>query len=504
MRFQTTVRTVCVVAVLGLTAASALALDAKHVEWGRGPAQYFMTREEIAQWKAIRTDAEADAFIALFWARRDPTPDTPRNEFRERFDALVRTADEKLGGARNRPGSLTDRGRMLILFGPPDKMERQQRDLAPQPTAPQQDTVSGPALVWTYDGERSKELFGNVHTEITFVDRYNNQDYTLSRGGLDLAAAQQRVIQRAITQPDLKAPRTFPAAAPAAAAVPAAPPAPVTDLTTPALRDAVKAFRADAKSPHEVFVTTGQFVTAGGVTFVPVSIYIPKGAGIDTARPLTFFGSVEDASGKSVAAFEESAKLLASKDAYLAERSLAALPAGSYRGVFGLAQDGSVVAMAAAPMELAGALDKDAVASSALILSDNLYPLAVAQAETEPFAFGGVKVVPKGDRAFASADELWYFVEVRNPGLNESGVPKLQVKLEVEGTETEGGKKVRMAAPPREMDTPEIKGVPHHYGIGSAIPLASFKPGSYTFTIKITDTVRKSSYTLKEPFRIVR
>lgn len=502
MRVQT-VRTVCLAAVLGLTAVSGFALDAKYAEWGRGPAQYFVTRDEVARWKAIRTDAEAEEFVALFWARRDPTPETPRNEFRDRFEALVRTADEKLGGPRNRKGSLTDRGRMLLLFGPPDRMERQQRDIAPQPTAPQQDNVSGPMIVWTYEGEKAKELFQSVHAEITFVDRNNTQDYTLSRGGLDLAAAQQRVIRKAITQPDLTAPRSFAATPAAAAAVPVAA-APLTELPTASLREAVAAFLTDAKSPREVFVTWGEYVTAGGLTFVPVSLYIPKASGITVSAATTFFGVIEDANGKAVAAFEEPARPAASKDDTIVERTLAAFPAGTYRGTFGLAENGTPLALVAVSMELTGAIDKDAPAASPLILSNNLYPLPAAQSETEPFAFGGVRVVPKGDRAFASSDDLWYFLELRNPGLNEAGVPKIQVKLEVEGVEAEGGKKVRMAAPPREMDTPEMKGVPHHHGVGSAIPLASFKPGSYTFSIKVTDTVRKSSYTMKEPFRIVR
>jgi GWxTD domain-containing protein len=496
MRFQT-VRSVCVAAALGLAATSGFALDAKYVEWGRGPAQYFMTRDEIAQWKTIRTDADAEAFVALFWARRDPTPETARNEFHERFDSLVRTADEKLGGPRNHKGSLTDRGRMLLLFGPPEKMERQQRGIAPQPTTPQQDTVSGPTIVWTYDGDHAKALFHAVHNEIVFVDR-NNGDFTLNRGGLDIAAAEQRVIQNAITQPDLKAPRTF-------AATPAAPAAALTALPTPSLREAVAAFRTSGKSPHDVFATWGEFVTAGGATFIPISLYVPKASGIPTTGALTFFGTIEDASGNGVAAFETPATLAATKDDFIVEHTLAPLPAGTYRGVFGLADaTGTPVALVSAPMTLTGALDKNAPAASPLILSNNLYPLAAAQNETEPYAFGGVKVVPKGDRAFSTTDDLWYFLEVRNPGLNEAGVPKLQVKLEIEGVEAEGGKTVRMAAPPREMDTPEMKGVPHHHGVGSAIPLSGFKPGDYTFSIKVTDTVRKSSYTMKEPFRIVR
>jgi hypothetical protein len=48
----------------------------------------------------------------------------------------------------------------------------------------------------------------------------------------------------------------------------------------------------------------------------------------------------------------------------------------------------------------------------------------------------------------------------------------------------------------------QMKGVPNHYGIGNSIPLASFKPGEYTFTMKVTDTVLKQSYTVAEKFRV--
>src|SRR5581483_9271173 len=66
----------------------------RYADWANGPVTHLMTKEEIKQWKAVRTDDEARAFIDLFWARRDPTPDTPRNEFREQFEQMVRVADE--------------------------------------------------------------------------------------------------------------------------------------------------------------------------------------------------------------------------------------------------------------------------------------------------------------------------------------------------------------------------------------------------------------------------
>src|SRR3954469_12226370 len=78
------------------------ALSPAKADWGKGPAQWIMTAEEKTAWKALQTDADADAFIALFWARRDPTPATPRNEFREEFEARTKSADDNFGHGRVR------------------------------------------------------------------------------------------------------------------------------------------------------------------------------------------------------------------------------------------------------------------------------------------------------------------------------------------------------------------------------------------------------------------
>lgn len=479
MRFPA-VRTVCLAILIAQAATAAPALDGRYSEWGKGPVQYLMTRDEAARWKAVRSDAEAESFVALFWARRDPTPETPQNEARDRFEALVRYADEKLPAPRGRKGSLTDQGRVLTLLGVPDRAVRQQRET---------ETV----LLWTYEGDVARDAFDSARAEIVFVDRLNNGEWMLERGGAELASATQRIVKKQITQPDLTAPRNFAVAAtrPAAAA---------TELSA-ASKAAIEAFRNDAKSPHQIFATWGEFITTNGTPFVPVSLYVPRSSGITTTRELTLFGAVLDADGKSIAIVEKPVTLTASKDDAFAEHSFAALPVGKHSGVFGLADGGTPVAMIGIDMEITGSLEKDVPAASPLILSNNIYPLTASQAPTDPYSFGGVKVVPKGDRIFRTTDELWYFIELRNPGLNELHQPRIQVKIDVEGVDAEGNK-FRTTAPPREIDAPEMKGVPRHHGIGNAIPLANFKPGDYTFTIKVTDTVRKSSFTLKEQFRI--
>src|SRR5579884_3673527 len=119
------VRTLTIAAVF--VAASAVTgfaqLSMSKADWAQGPVKFLMTKDAQAQWNALKSDAEADQFIALFWARRDPTPGTPENEFKEAFDQRVAYADQHFSTARQK-GSLTDRGRILVLFGPPTRALR--------------------------------------------------------------------------------------------------------------------------------------------------------------------------------------------------------------------------------------------------------------------------------------------------------------------------------------------------------------------------------------------
>src|SRR6185369_14114032 len=112
-------RKILIAVAVAIAAVSAYAqLSPQYVDWGKGPVQFLMTPEEQAKWKTIKTDADASAFVDLFWARRDPTPATPKNEYKEQFDSRVKYADEHFTAGRTK-GSLSDRGKVLILFGPP-------------------------------------------------------------------------------------------------------------------------------------------------------------------------------------------------------------------------------------------------------------------------------------------------------------------------------------------------------------------------------------------------
>src|SRR3569833_695554 len=90
-------------------------LSPKYADWAKGPVKWIMTRDEQKQWKSLSTDEQAEQFIELFWARRDPTPGTYPNEFKQEFDARVKYAQEHFSH-RQVPGELNKQGHAVIVL----------------------------------------------------------------------------------------------------------------------------------------------------------------------------------------------------------------------------------------------------------------------------------------------------------------------------------------------------------------------------------------------------
>ncbi|MFQ6110289.1 MAG: GWxTD domain-containing protein, partial [Candidatus Aminicenantales bacterium] len=57
----------------------------KYEKWMKEEVNLIITDAERAVFKKLKSDKEKDLFIQLFWARRDPTPETEENEFREEY-----------------------------------------------------------------------------------------------------------------------------------------------------------------------------------------------------------------------------------------------------------------------------------------------------------------------------------------------------------------------------------------------------------------------------------
>src|SRR5438046_8451459 len=91
-------------------------------KWLDEDVAYVISNEERAAYKALKTDEEREQFIEQFWLRRDPSPDTVENEFKEEHYARIAYANERY--ASGIPGWKTDRGRIYILYGKPRSEER--------------------------------------------------------------------------------------------------------------------------------------------------------------------------------------------------------------------------------------------------------------------------------------------------------------------------------------------------------------------------------------------
>src|SRR5271165_2482481 len=96
-------------------------LSSTYKKWLNEDVRWIITPEELAAFKQLSNDEERDAFIEQFWLRRDPTPDTPENEYKEEHYRRIAYANEHFPAGF--PGWRTDRGRIYIMYGPADQIE---------------------------------------------------------------------------------------------------------------------------------------------------------------------------------------------------------------------------------------------------------------------------------------------------------------------------------------------------------------------------------------------
>jgi GWxTD domain-containing protein len=96
-------------------------LEGPYRKWLSEDVAYIITDEERTAFKRLQTDDEKQQFIEQFWLRRDPTPDSAENEYKEEHYRRIAYANERY--ASGIPGWKTDRGRIYITFGPPAEIE---------------------------------------------------------------------------------------------------------------------------------------------------------------------------------------------------------------------------------------------------------------------------------------------------------------------------------------------------------------------------------------------
>ncbi len=201
-------RILLVGSLVALIAAPAVAqLSQEYAGWAEGPEGVLLSAAERTEYGGLASDEEAKEFIDLFWARRDPDLDTRRNEFKVEFESRVLAGDREFS-VDDIPGSLSDRGRVLILLGVPDEHGKtsidrylaglyRERPAAPDASPAERALLSrrhgvsfildvGMADIWRYEQERLPEDLKvpgrSKSITFAFFDPKGTGDFSLATG----------------------------------------------------------------------------------------------------------------------------------------------------------------------------------------------------------------------------------------------------------------------------------------------------------------------------------
>jgi GWxTD domain-containing protein len=144
-----------------------LRVEAIHAykKWLNEDVVYIITDQERSDFKQLATDKQRDDLIEQFWERRNPTPGSPENKFKEEQYRRIAYSNEHFAAAI--PGWKTERGRIYIIYGPPNSVESH-TDASP------------PIQIWHY-----ALLEGSSNVALTFTDKSGAGDYTLEDTDLD-------------------------------------------------------------------------------------------------------------------------------------------------------------------------------------------------------------------------------------------------------------------------------------------------------------------------------
>ncbi len=153
-------------------------LETPYRKWMSEDVNYIITDEERKSFKNMQTDEEREQFIEQFWMRRDPTPDTQENEFKEEHYRRIAYANERY--ASGIPGWKTDRGMIYITFGPPDEIESH-----PSGGTYERPYEEGGGTTSTYPFEKWRYRYlqgvGNQQDiQIEFVDKTMTGEYRMT------------------------------------------------------------------------------------------------------------------------------------------------------------------------------------------------------------------------------------------------------------------------------------------------------------------------------------
>jgi GWxTD domain-containing protein len=427
-------------------------LDPHYKEWLDEDVPYIITPEERSGFLRLLTNEERDQLVEQFWQRRNPDPNSPENVFKEEHYRRLVYADEYYSS--DIPGWETDRGRIYIRFGSPDRIDTDtvSRAHCNPALGSGKATDIFPSETWHY-----RQIAGG-DLEFRFADSRSSGDYTLCFDPGDIHSFGTVNAQSLATAPENEpnGPRSyFEAFKPS--------PADFKDLediaASGAVRDQLKFnYRFD-------FIR----VTAATV-LVPISIQIPKAQmtfvernGVDSAK-MSVFGRITTLTGRVVQTFEDPIQedvpagiiqqTRATEEVY---QKQVPLSPGFYALDLVLKDTNSgnvglVNTRLAVPQFKDGQLN-----AISLILADQITSVSSKDIGLGEFVLGDIKVRPKMNRSFSQNEEVGIFLQVYNLKVDDkTHKPDVSVEYRVtpiDNVSTQGSVRTEPAGPQCWMAT---------------------------------------------------
>lgn len=460
-------------------------------DWIKGEVRYLITEDERQVYERLATQDERERFIEEFWHRRDPNPQTPENEFREEYYRRVAYANQNFGAGM--AGWLTDRGRIYVLYGPPNR-----RDAHPmggrydKPANQGGNTITTyPFEIWEYD------YIPGIGQDLTieFVDRTGGGLYIMetdpntkdaffrSRG----AMPRQHVWARAKEVPFERMTVWAKFSAP--------PP-----LQFPRLKEEVRTQVSFNELPFE---TSAAFVRISPDLFaLPLTISIPNDKLLYIGKEgffqseLQLYAEVTNLNGVLAYQFDEDFKVEsggAPIDQLVKQRSfhqrIIPLPPGRYK-IRCILKDVNSGKMGAREMVTwIPQTSETGLNTSSLIYADVLQP-APASSRNEEFVLGPLKVIPNLKAAFQRRHRLGLYFELYDLELDQiSQQSSVQVSYTLQDAQ---GTVIPIGA---EFESRFPEG--HSMVISKAIPLEKIPPGKYRVVVRISDQLTERNCTLE-------
>jgi GWxTD domain-containing protein len=488
-------------------------LETPWKKWLNEDVAYIITDEERKAFKQLNTDEEREQFVEQFWLRRDPTPDTVENEYKEEHYRRIAYANEHF--ASGAPGWKLDRGRIYITFGPPDEIDSHPSGgTYERPTAEGGgETTTFPFEDWRY---RYIDGIGN-DVIIEFVDTTMTGEYHMTMDpsekdaltyvpGAGLTLAEQLGLSdktNRFTRTDGTHMGDPLGALPASynqfdrlerfAKLQQPPPVKFKDLEA-AITTRIT-YNVLPMQVHIDYVRVTESSVLANITiqFENRDLEFKAKDGVDKAQ-VNLLGRVSTMTRRPVTTFERPLEVNAPPDMlqkYKDQRQIyqesVPLTPGRYRLNI-VAKDINAGNINNYEVALdVPHFDEEKLASSSLILADTIQKLPTKSIGGGMFSIGDVKVRPRIGNKFGKDEKLGIYLQVYNFGPDEkTQKPAGTIQYEVD----KGNEKIMEF-------TEDVTAIPNasanQVTIEKLLPLNNLEPGTYTVKVKAFDKNRNQT-----------